>query len=191
MKEERDYDSSNIWRKSRYDARVSQEYMANYVGVSRKTVQNWESGVSAPDFNEGTKWFEGIGINPLPYFLSYLYPESLENVTASSSDEDVDKAIRTIMDSLPIEGKRELLYLFFGGHGSSSRAVLDLLTAHLHLPMKDRIAYATSMENNFEISKATGQLVCEDNIMPNMENVHKAITAAKEAVKAGNSGYQI
>lgn len=190
-REERDYDSSNIWRKSRYDSKLSQEYMANYVGVSRKTIQNWEAGVSAPDFNQGTKWFEALGINPLPYFLAYVYPENFENISEKCSDEEIDRALRELIDELPNHGKRELLYLFYGEHGSSPRAVLDLLTAHLHLPMKDRIAYATSTENNFELSEATGALCCTNHVMPDMDSLHQAIVAAKKAVKAGHSGYQM
>lgn len=35
--------------KLRYDLELSQEKFANLLGVSRQTVQKWESGVSSPD----------------------------------------------------------------------------------------------------------------------------------------------
>lgn len=188
---DRDFDSTTIWRQSRYDAGVSQEYLANHIGVSRKTIQNWENGVSAPDFNQSSKWFEALGINPLPYFLGYIYPENMGNISAKVSDERVGKALKELIDDLPIEGKRQLLYLFYGDHGSSPRAVLNLITAHLHLPMRERIAQADIIVDSYEMDEATGNLVGKEHIKPDIQLVKKAISKAKDAVMAGNVGYQI
>lgn len=188
---DRDFDSTTIWRQSRYDAGVSQEYLANHIGVSRKTIQNWENGVSAPDFNQSSKWFEALGINPLPYFLGYIYPENMGNISAKVSDERIGKALKELIDDLPIEGKRQLLYLFYGDHGSSPRAVLNLITAHLHLPMRERIAQADIIVDSYEMDDATGNLVGKEHIKPDIQLVKKAISKAKDAVMAGNVGYQI
>lgn len=188
---DRDFDSTTIWRQSRYDAGVSQEYLANHIGVSRKTIQNWENGVSAPDFNQSSKWFEALGINPLPYFLGYIYPENMGNISAKVSDERVGKALKELIDDLPIEGKRQLLYLFYGDHGSSPRAVLNLITAHLHLPMRERIAQADIIVDSYEMDEATGNLVGKEHIKPDISLVKRAIEKAKAAVMAGNEGYQI
>lgn len=188
---DRDFDSTNIWRRSRYDAGVSQEYVANHIGVSRKTVQNWESGVSTPDFNQSTKWFEALGLNPLPYFLGYLYPENLEDIKAGASDQQVDAALRQLLNDLPNEGKRQLLYLFYGDHGSSPRAVLNLITAHLHLPMRERIAQADIIVDSYELDAATGLLVGADHVAPDINLVKRAIAKAKAAVTSGHKGYQM
>lgn len=39
---------AQIWSLSRADTGKTQEYMANGLGVSKKTIQNWEKGASAP-----------------------------------------------------------------------------------------------------------------------------------------------
>ena len=191
MISDRDFDSTTIWRQSRYDAGVSQEFLANHIGVSRKTIQNWENGVSAPDFNQSSKWFEALGINPLPYFLGYIYPENMGNISAKVSDERIGSALKEIIDDLPAEGKRQLLYLFYGDHGSSPRAVLNLITAHLHLPMRERIAQADIIVDSYEMDEATGNLVGMDHIQPDIPLVKKAIAKAKEAVVNGAQGYQV
>ena len=38
---------AQIWSLSRADTGKTQEYMANGLGVSKKTIQNWEKGASA------------------------------------------------------------------------------------------------------------------------------------------------
>lgn len=191
IEKDREYDSSNIWRRSRYDAGISQEYLANHIGVSRKTIQNWEAGVSAPDFNQGTKWFEALGINPLPYFLGYLYPDTMEGIKASAPDEKIDAALKELLFDLPPEGKRQLLYMFYGDHGSSPRAVLNLITAHLHLPMRERIAQADIIMDSYEMDQATGHLVGKDHVEPDVNLVKRAIAKAKSAVMSGQTGYNL
>ena len=189
--DEKEYDSASIWRSSRAASNKSQEYMANYIGVARKTIQNWESGVSAPNFVQGTQWFEALGINPLPYFLQYIYPETMAGIKASDSDEKIEAALQQVIADLPIEGKRQLLYLFFGKHGSSPNAALNLLTAHLQVPIKDRIIQATSVIENYEIERDLGNLVCPEHIQPDVDKIRNAINGAKNAVRDNKESYNM
>ena len=70
---DRERQFAKIWADSRVDAGKTQDYMAKGLGVSKKTIQNWENGVTAPDFFMGSEWFRVLGINPLPYYLSFLF----------------------------------------------------------------------------------------------------------------------
>ena len=72
---------SKIWWQSRADAEKSQEFMALGLGVSKKTVQNWEKGISAPDLFQGSEWFRILGLNPLPYYLAFLFPELFGDIS--------------------------------------------------------------------------------------------------------------
>lgn len=40
---------AKVWWKSRDDVGKSQEFMALSMGVSKKTIQNWEKGLSSPN----------------------------------------------------------------------------------------------------------------------------------------------
>lgn len=186
---ERENRFARIWAASRIDAGKTQEYLAKGLGVSKKTIQNWENGVTAPDLFMGSEWFRVLGINPLPYYLSFLFPDLFADISPSDSDDSIEQAlILLIRNSTAIE-KRELLYLMAGQHGSSWYSLLQMFTAHCHTSMKSRIGVARNILDNYEIESATGQLVCPTNIKPDIEMLRNAVEEGKKAAIAGNSGY--
>ena len=56
-----------MFSKSRAKMKKSQEFMALGLGVSKKTIQNWENGTSSPTFFQSSEWFRILGLNPMPY----------------------------------------------------------------------------------------------------------------------------
>lgn len=76
------------------------------------------------------------------------------------------------------------MYLFFGNHGSSPRAVLQMITAHLQTPMKDRIAHGQLIETNYEIAQKTNTLANPNHIQPDLECLNASIESAEYAVEA-------
>ena len=48
---------AELHMRARYDAGKSQEYIALEMGVSKKTVANWEKGISTPDIFDSFRWF--------------------------------------------------------------------------------------------------------------------------------------
>ena len=71
---------ASMWRKSREDAGKSQDFMAKAMRVSKRTIQNWEAGISCPSQSAGLEWFQILGLAPLPYYLELLYPEHTKNL---------------------------------------------------------------------------------------------------------------
>lgn len=186
---ERESRFAQIWATSRADAGKSQDYMAKGLGVSKKTIQNWENGVTAPDFFMGSKWFQVLGMNPVPYYLSFLFPNLFDGISPEDDDDEIEKAlIALIRNSTSVE-KRELLFLMAGRHGSSWYSLLQMFTAHCHTSMKSRIGVARNILDNYEIEQATGQLVCPENVKPDIEMLRNAVEEGKRSVIAGNSGY--
>lgn len=180
---------AQIWAASRADAGKSQEFMAKGLGVSKKTVQNWENGITAPDFFMGSKWFQVLGVNPMPYYLSFLFPDLFDGISPENDDEEIEKAlISLIMNSTSAE-KRELLFLMAGRHGSSWYSLLQMFTAHCHTSMQSRVNVARSILDNYEMESATGKLVCTENIAPDLQMLKNAIEEGKRSVMLGNSGY--
>jgi DNA-binding XRE family transcriptional regulator len=93
---------AEIWLKSRAEAGISQETMAMELEVSKKTIQNWERGLSSPSAFQVFEWFEVLGLNPIPYLLAYQYPQ----------DIDLDTKFHGYMNVVKKENRERLVELY-------------------------------------------------------------------------------
>lgn len=179
---------AEIHSRARVKAHRTQEWMAKELDITRKTVQNWESGVSSPSFFQSLEWFRVLNINPFSYYLSLIHPYEL-NIKPGDSDEKVEKAFETLIKDISIDDKRALLYLYYGDHGSNPYSVIQLMLAHLHLPILPRVDNAHAALHKYEIYKAMDELICKDNIQPNVEELKKAIARAEKSAISKEYGY--
>lgn len=178
--------------KARVKVGLSQEDMAMELGVAKKTIQNWEKGTSSPSFFQSLEWFRVLGLNPMPYYIDCIYPDVYTDVTTETPDDVIDKAFNQLINDIPTSGKRALLYLFYGKHGSSPNAVMQMMLAHLHTGMKGRALHASLIAQTYEMEKELDVLVCPENIQPNIPALEKAIDSAKQAyIKNQTSYYDI
>ena len=180
---------ARIWALSRGNAGKSQEFMANGLGVSKKTIQNWEKGVSSPDLFSGSEWFRVLGVNPLPYYLAFLYPDLFDGISPECNDEVIEEAIELLVKNSTAQEKRQLLYLMAGRHGSSWYSLLQLFCAHCHTSMRSRVNAARMIVDNYDMDEETDNLVCPSNVRPDMEMLRRSIEDGKNAVMTGAQGY--
>lgn len=181
---------AEMLRKSRADSGLSQKEVAKRLGISRTTVQNWESGYSCPTQLEGFLWFRALGLQPLPYYLGILYPE-FEQIDHTADDDHVEAALLRLISGLPIEAKKKLLYCAYGNHGSNPLAVLELVTAHLQTPLRARLSVAEVIRSHYEVAQAVGTLAQPEYIHPNIDLLNSAYLQGKAAVMRGEQGYTI
>lgn len=85
--------------------------------------------------------------------------------------------------------KRQLLFLMSGKHGSSWYALLQMLTAHCHTSMQCRVGTARIVLENYEMQKETGELVCTDNVAPDLDVLRRAVERGKSAAQQKRPGY--
>lgn len=193
MKEEARVDRvkrfSKIWWQSRADMQKSQEYMALSLGVSKKTIQNWEKGISAPNLFQGFEWFRALGLNPMPYYLEFLFPETFGAPNALEDNQNIEQALSLLIQQSSLEEKLELLFLMAGHHGSSWHSLLQMFTAHCHTSMQARVAASTIILENYEMEEKMGMLVCPEDIQPNLDVLRSAITQGKHAAQKGETSY--
>jgi len=175
-------------RSTRNEAGKSQEFMAFELGVSRRTILNWENGISEPSVGQTITWFKLVDKNPIPFLLQCTYPD-MDKISPQDNDAKILASLMQLINDLPAEGVRQLMYLFFGNHGSSPRAVLQMITAHLQTPMKDRITHGQLIATNYELAKRTGTLAHPDYIQPDFECLNAAIATAKTAVEKSAKEY--
>lgn len=177
-------------RQSRYASGKSQEFIADALGIARKTVQNWERGVSKPTIDQAIQWFYALEISPVPYLYQYVYP-NLDRLSASDNDIRLRDALIHVISELPSDEMRQLLYLFYGDHGSSPRAVMNMVTAHLQTPMHDRVTQGSVILKNYEIAKKRDILTDKSHIQPDVELLKRAIEAGESAAVRGVGEYMI
>ena len=180
---------TRILTKSRQKSNVSQEHMAAELGVSRRTIQNWEMGNSCPTFFQVIEWFRVLGQNPASYYREFLYPEAFKDLEPSDDDDRISDALQIVFNNLSIAEKRTLLYLFHSDHGSSTLAILQMLLAHLHTDMKSRVLVGRMILESFEMSEKRDELVNTDCIMPDLDIFQQAIEKCKQAAIKRESGY--
>lgn len=182
-------DFSKIWWESRLKGNRSQEYMALALGVSKKTIQNWERGISAPNFFQGSEWFRVLGINPMPYFLACVFPELYFDIQSSEESNRLNEALMNIIDLMTVYEKKELLYIMMATHGSSWNSLLQMFTAHCHTSMKSRVSAAKVILTNYLMEKSNGELVCPDEVMPDTKVLQESIDLGTQAVFNHRNGY--
>ena len=168
---------ASMWKAAREQAGISQAQAALLIGVSKNTIQSWESGMSSPSQAQGFYYFNALGVQAMPYYLKLFYPEEFGEISVETPDEQIDKALWALVSNLPVEEKRKLLFVAYGEHGSSPPAVLDMICAHLHTPLIARIGVAELIRSNFSLSNGVHRITNEKNIMPNMEQLNDAIDA--------------
>lgn len=172
---------------SRYLSGKSQQYVADRLGLSTKTVQNWESGKSMPDVAQLYDWFNAIQIPPQPYILRLLYPD----VDSSKFDDDteMDKALLKLAQDLPYHEKRKLLFILEGSHGSSPVSVIDMMVANLQTPLRDRMGVCQTILSNYEIADSLDILTDKNAVRPSVSHLKKALESAITAVIKKQNSY--
>lgn len=180
---------AKIWSRSRAQAGKTQEFMAEGLGVSKKTIQNWENGVTAPDLFTGSEWFRVLGVNPLPYYLDFLFPEMFEKHPSEQDDDVIEDTLIELIRNMTAVEKRELLYLMAGQHGSPWYSLLQMFTAHCHTSMQSRVNAARLILENYEMDCAAGADVCSEDIQPDTGFLANAVDEGKNAVLKHAEGY--
>lgn len=182
---------ARMWWQSRAEGKKSQEYMALALGVSKKTIQNWEKGMSAPDLFQGAEWFRILGLNPLRYFSEFLYPDMTGDSDSEKDATLAAEALHSIIDGLSGEEQRDLLYMLTGSHGSTRRGVLEMMTAYCHISLAARVGVARQVMEQYEMASANDALVCPEEKQPVLSVLEESINTAKQAVCEGKTHYNL
>lgn len=176
--------------RARTDAGVSQRYIAQALGISERTVKNWEVGSSLPNILQLVAWFKACGLNPVRYVLDWLNPTDFDGLCADDSADDIKNTLLEYISSVATENEiRKLAFCIFGNHGSSWISQLEMLCAHDHTTMRSRVTVARAVLENYEMEDALGDLVATDHITPNLDHLRAAVESGKDAVQEGKSGY--
>lgn len=187
---ERAKEFAKIWWQSRYDSKKSQEFMALSIGVSKKTIQNWEKGLSSPNLFQATEWFNALGLNPLKYYLEFLYPNFSKKIN-SENEKELDEILIDLIKTMSIIEKKELIYIISGSHGSPWAVLLQLFYTYCQTSLQSRALLSKLLLKIYEIEEQIGKLTNKNKIKPDFEFLKSAILKCKNAAKNGDKGYSV
>lgn len=182
---------SDMHTKARMAAGKSQEFMAIELGIAKKTVQNWEKGISSPSFFQSLEWFRVLNANPFPYYMSMMYPKEFNYIKCANTDAEIDEAFETLIKQISVNDKRALLYIYFGAHGGDPHTIINLMLAHLHTPLQNRITQAMLISFIYEMQEEIDNLICKDDIMPNMTELKESLMRARVSALQKSYGYSV
>jgi transcriptional regulator with XRE-family HTH domain len=77
---------------SRADAGVSQEKLAKYIGVTKKTISNWESGKGCPDYYQLKDWFDYLGLSLEDYLNDSVNSNDKLNFLVESKSYKIEQS---------------------------------------------------------------------------------------------------
>ena len=137
---------AEIWLKSRAESGFSQERMAMELGVSKKTIQNWEKGLSFPNAFQVFEWFEVLNMNPIIYFLAYQH----------ENDSDTDKKFYNYMEVIRRENKKRIIQLYEAGHGEFWDICLQCSLIFSLIDEKTRMLIMLQLLHAFEVEDIQG-----------------------------------
>lgn len=175
--------------KVRNKVNKSQDYMAMELGVSKKTIQNWEKGISSPTFFQSLEWFRVLKVNPIPYYIQCVFPYRNVRGKKTDPDEVIEERFKMLTEQFSVNTKRALVYLFLGEHGSSPTAVVQFILEYLHMPMKDRALIAKMTSELYSMDSKMGNIVCPENILPITDLLDRSIESAKSSVLQNYTSY--
>lgn len=175
---------------SRAESGISQEKVALELGIAKRTVQNWERGISAPSLPQAIQWFRVMKVAAMPYFLQFMFPD-IEGIGPKDEDKKIREELIKLIEVLPAEGVRQLMYLFYGSHGSSPRGIMNMVTAHLQTTLRDRYNHACMILNDYKLLNDKYETTHPEHIQPDIASLEAAISQSREAILENQTNYLI
>ncbi len=181
---------SELLLSARNKAGVSQEELAETLGMSRITVHRMETGSKVPNMAEFIMWYRALGLNWFRDVLRLAHPEIYDDFDGSAADTEQKRngLFRYLAECSPGEVEK-LAFLIFGEHGSDWPSMLDEYTANAHCSMRSRAAVCRLVIENYELEEATGDLVDPDIAKPNIANLRAAHEAGQRAAQLRRNEY--
>lgn len=181
---------SNLLLSARSKSGVSQEDLAEALGMSRITVHRIETGSKVPNMAEFIMWYRALGLNWYRDILRLAHPEIYDDFDGSVADiEQKRNGLFSYLAECPPGEVEKLAFLIFGEHGSDWLSMLDEYVANAHCSMRSRAAVCRLVIENYELEEATGELVDPAIAKPNIANLRAAHEAGQHAAQLRRNEY--
>lgn len=183
MKAKHNKKIQDMLTKTRSTAGKTVEQVASDLGVSAKTIYNWEEGLSEPNASQFLNWFDVLGLNPVPYIYEYYYP-TFETIAPTDNDKRIIQAFKEVSKSLSPRLMR-IIMVATKRNGSDIECLWELFLAYMQNNQQNKILIATDVVTSYELNDPA----YPDTVQPNIQKIKLAIEKAKEAYRKGHKSY--
>lgn len=181
---------SRLIRTAREEKGKSREEMSELMGVSSRTIINWEEGYTMPGIDVFTMWMETLGIDMTKYIRANSRPPHTTDENSLTMDAGlVTLDLHRAIDDMDVDTKRKMHFLIYGNHGGSFDAYMDKSVADVQCPMHDRHNTSLLAISNYEYARAIGYLKCPDEVQPDLDRLTLASKMGRDAALTGNDSY--
>lgn len=177
--------------KSRNDAGFTQKQMAQALGKSVNTIQNWESGVGSPNYLDLEDWFATIGMNMHSYMYDYDHPDMLSPIDQSTPVPKLLESLNQFFSALPEVSIRKFAFNIFSRAGADFKEQNNMIYLHNITPLFYRINVAVSVRENYKMAEARNELLNKNEFPDSLDQLETVIEAAKESAYSGKQGYHV
>lgn len=176
---------------ARAESGLSQQKLADRMGVGRTSIYRYEQGTMTPDASTIIKWFVCCGVAVKRYIDACLHPGLLESLAEDTGTGNKRYALIKHIEETNAEEIDLLFYLIYGNHGSDYLAVLCEVVANLHTTLRDRVSICRAITGHYEMAKATRTDPDPDGTQPNMQILYQAQDCGEAAAMKQNDAYTI
>lgn len=158
---------SEALKQARLDSGMSQDEAAEYIGVQRSTIGNYESGFTTPDIERF------IGLCRL-YHMNYIRILKdifgAPNNDSPTTNDNLDE-IGALLSTYNNETLEKIKWIFSGKYGQKPEYVIEIILAYLHMDIGSKIDFSEWICDTYSALKLQGQTVYKEKNEPDIGKI--------------------
>lgn len=166
----------------RKNAGMTRAKLASALGVSERTIKNWEDGISKPDADLFLQMFDACNQHLVNAMWASDSAELFLDDTVSY--EEIRQRLIAMIRSQTTDAMNcKLLYNLSADHGSDAEAQLNLCTAYNHLSMEDKYDICKLIVERYKLRSEQHRLIrTEYNVTPDLDYLEKELAKVRKEI---------
>lgn len=160
----------------RSEAGFTQTELGEKIGLSRRQIQNMESGEANFKYYHLMLIAEACGKDIGVRLID------IDEIWKSDDEKTLYYGLKQRIKRFSTDMIKAIHFIFYVNHGSDLRAFTQLCVAYLNLPMRDKQRIAGNIISDYENAAHIGELTCPNEYQPDMHLI-------KEAQEKGRKAY--
>ncbi len=163
-------------------AGVSRSKLAGLLGVSERTIKNWEDGVSQPDAELFLEMLDACNEHLANVIRHFEFMDIFDDAEADA--EQIRQTLITCIRSTTTDDmNRKLLYNLCANHGSDATAQIELCTAYNHLAMEDKYDICKLIVERYRLRSEQNRLIrTKYGVSPDLDYLEAELARVRKEI---------